>query len=322
MILGHAHPEIVEAIITQAKKASSFGAPTELELRMANKVCEFVPSIEMLRMVNSGTEATLSAIRLARGYTEKDKIIKFAGCYHGHHDALLVEAGSGALTMGVPSSPGVPASVTKHTLIAQFNDLESVSKHFAEHSDDIAAIILEPVTGNMGCILPEPGFLEGLRKLCDQYQSLLIFDEVMTGFRIAKGGAQEYYNVLPDITTLGKIIGAGLPAGAFGGKKEIMEKIAPTGPIYHAGTLSGNPLAMAAGLKNLELIEAAGDKLYEHLDNITNQLAEGLTEIAKKHQIPVCINHQRSMFTIFFTDLPKVNTYKDVLHLNRDRFNQ
>ena len=250
MILGHAHPEVIAAVKQAAEKGLSFGAPTEIETQMARRVCELVPSCDLVRMVSSGTEATMSAIRLARGYTGRDKIVKFEGCYHGHSDSLLVKAGSGALTFGVPSSPGVPASVAADTITLTYNDSESVSKLFAEIGEQIACIIVEPVAGNMNCIPPVPGFLETLRQVCDHYNSVLIFDEVMTGFRVGLNGAQGVYNIKPDLTTLGKIIGGGMPVGAFGGQRKIMEHLAPLGPVYQAGTLSGNPVAMAAGLKN------------------------------------------------------------------------
>ncbi|MCB1797344.1 MAG: glutamate-1-semialdehyde 2,1-aminomutase, partial [Gammaproteobacteria bacterium] len=248
MILGHAHPEVIEAVADIIHKGLSFGAPTEIETRMADRVCELMPSIEMVRMVSSGTEATMSAIRLARGFTGRDKIVKFEGCYHGHSDSLLVKAGSGALTLGEPSSPGVPAALAEHTITLSYNDLDQVRDAFAAAGGQIACIIVEPVAGNMNCILPDPGFLQGLREICDQYGSLLILDEVMTGFRVALGGVQSVYNVRPDLTTLGKVIGGGMPVGAFGGRRDVMQKIAPLGPVYQAGTLSGNPVAMAAGL--------------------------------------------------------------------------
>lgn len=254
MVAGHAHPHIIEAVIECVKNGLSFGAPTRLEVTLAERVCRLMPSVEMVRMVNSGTEATMSAIRLARGFTKRNKIIKFAGCYHGHADSLLVQAGSGALTLGVPSSAGVPESIAQHTLVADFNRLDSVAALFEKHGDDIAAVIVEPVAGNMNCVLPTAGFLPGLRALCDQYNSVLIFDEVMTGFRVALGGAQALYNVKPDLTTLGKVIGGGMPVGAFGGRADIMSCIAPLGPVYQAGTLSGNPVAMTAGIASLDLI--------------------------------------------------------------------
>jgi len=258
MILGHAHPQVIKAVADQIRQGLSFGAPTELETRMAEKVCELVPSMDLVRMVSSGTEATMSAIRLARGHTGRDKLVKFEGCYHGHSDSLLVKAGSGALTLGEPSSPGVPAALAGLTLTLRYNDLDQVEDTFARRGEEIACVIVEPVAGNMGCTPPEPGFLEGLRALCDQYGGLLIFDEVMTGFRVALGGAQERYGVAPDLTTLGKVIGGGMPVGAFGGRRDVMEQISPLGPIYQAGTLSGNPVAMAAGLETLELVSEPG----------------------------------------------------------------
>ncbi len=271
MILGHNHPAILEAVIETAQNGLSFGAPTELEITMAEKVREIVPSMERLRMVSSGTEATMSAIRLARGFTGRDKILKFEGCYHGHADSLLVKAGSGMLTMGVPSSPGIPEDVAKHTLTVSFNDIDQVKEIFEKFGNEIACIIVEPVAGNMNCIPPVAGFLEGLRAICDQYKSVLIFDEVMTGFRVALGGAQAHYNILPDLTTLGKVIGGGMPVGAFGGKKEIMDYIAPVGPVYQAGTLSGNPIAMAAGLASLNEL-CKGNK-HQQLSDATEKLS-------------------------------------------------
>jgi glutamate-1-semialdehyde 2,1-aminomutase len=272
-------------------KGLSFGAPTELETRMADKVCELVPSMEMVRMVSSGTEATMSAIRLARGYTGRDKIVKFEGCYHGHADSLLVKAGSGALTLGEPSSPGVPAALAELTVTLNYNDLEQVKETFAEIGEQVACIIVEPVAGNMNCIPPLPGFLEGLRAVCDQYGAVLIFDEVMTGFRVALGGAQGHYGVTPDLTTLGKVIGGGMPVGAFGGRREIMEKIAPLGPVYQAGTLSGNPVAMTAGLVTLELIAAPG--FFDELGRRTRQLTAGLLDLARAAGVPLSANLDR-----------------------------
>ncbi|OBW91742.1 glutamate-1-semialdehyde 2,1-aminomutase [Gallibacterium salpingitidis] len=318
MVLGHNHPTILQAVIDTAKNGLSFGAPTELEIKLAELVCKLVPSIEMVRMVNSGTEATMSAIRLARGYTKRDKIIKFEGCYHGHADSLLVKAGSGALTLGQPSSPGVPADFAKHTLTCTYNDLQSVEDTFKRYPDEIACIIVEPVAGNMNCVPPKPGFLQGLRQLCDQYHALLIIDEVMTGFRVALAGAQSYYGVTPDLTCLGKIIGGGMPVGAFGGKKEIMQYIAPTGPVYQAGTLSGNPIAMAAGIACLTELSKPGNEVL--LAEKTKTLAEGLTALAQKHQIPFVVNYVGGMFGIFFTDKAKVESYADVMSCNIDRF--
>ncbi len=300
MILGHNHPAILEAVITTAKNGLSFGAPTELEITMAEKVRELVPSMESLRMVSSGTEATMSAIRLARGYTGRDKILKFEGCYHGHADSLLVKAGSGALTMGVPNSPGIPKDFAKHTLTVSYNNIEQVKEIFAKYADEIACIIVEPVAGNMNCIPPVAGFLQGLREVCDQYASVLIFDEVMTGFRVALGGAQALYNIKPDLTTLGKIIGGGMPVGAFGGKREIMDYIAPVGPVYQAGTLSGNPIAMAAGLASLTEL-AKGNK-HQQLSAATEKLAMGFKAAAERNGINLSVNYVGAMFGFFFTD--------------------
>jgi glutamate-1-semialdehyde 2,1-aminomutase len=320
MVLGHNNPKIRQAVIDAAQHGLSFGAPTEAEVIMAEKVKTLVPSMEMVRMVNSGTEATMSAIRLARGYTGKNKIIKFEGCYHGHADSLLVKAGSGALTLGVPSSPGVPDDVAKHTLTLEYNNVESVQQAFEAHGDDIACIIVEPVAGNMNCIPPVEGFLEGLRAICDHYQSVLIFDEVMTGFRVAQGGAQQRYGVLPDLTCLGKVIGGGMPVGAFGGKKEILTHIAPTGPVYQAGTLSGNPVAMAAGLAAMEQLEDA--QLYDSIFENTLSLATGIRDIAHKHGIPMSINVAGSMFGLFFTDVEKVTNYQQAINCNTAQFNK
>lgn len=319
MIVGHAHPEVLERIQTVANKGLSFGAPTHLEIELADKIKNFMPSIELVRMVNSGTEATMSAIRLARGFTEKNKIIKFAGCYHGHTDALLVQAGSGLLTCGIPSSAGVPESFTEHTLIATYNDLDNVTKLFEEHANDLAAIIIEPVAGNMNCIPPANDFLQGIRKLCDQYGVVFIIDEVMTGFRVAKGGAQALYNVKADLTCLGKVIGGGLPVGAFGGKKEIMDCLAPVGAVYQAGTLSGNPIAMAAGLATLKLLEA--DNFYDELLDKTQYLAQGLQQQADTHNIPFTTNHVCGMFGLFFTSNQSVCNYHDVSQCDVQRFN-
>lgn len=320
MVLGHNHPDIRQAVISAAEKGLSFGAPTAAEVEMAELVSEMVPSMEMVRMVNSGTEATMSAIRLARGYTGRNKLVKFEGCYHGHADALLVKAGSGALTLGVPSSPGVPEDFAKHTLTQEYNNLDSVQAAFDEHGDDIACIIVEPVAGNMNCIPPVDGFLEGLRELCDRYGAVLIFDEVMTGFRVAQGGAQARYGVTPDLTCLGKVIGGGMPVGAFGGKRDIMTHIAPTGPVYQAGTLSGNPVAMAAGLAALKAIRASD--MYEQLSENTKTLAEGMKAIADKYNIPVSVNYAGSMFGIFFTDVEKVVNYQQAINCDTDRFNR
>ena len=320
MVLGHNNDKIREAVIHAAASGLSFGAPTEAEIIMAEKVREIVPSMEMVRMVNSGTEATMSAIPLARGYTGKNKLVKFEGCYHGHADSLLVKAGSGALTLGVPSSPGVPADVAQHTLTVEYNNLDSVKQVFAEVGDDIACIIVEPVAGNMNCIPPVDGFLQGLRDICDEHGAVLIFDEVMTGFRVSRGGAQERYGVTPDLTCLGKVIGGGMPVGAFGGKKSILTHIAPTGPIYQAGTLSGNPIAMAAGLAAMEQIAEPG--LYEPIFNSTKALVEGFQAIADEHGIPFTTNHAGSMFGLFFTDVDKVVNYQQAINCNQERFKQ
>lgn len=303
LILGHNHPSVIAALTTCLHEVgTSFGAPTELENMMAELIIAALPSIEMIRMVNSGTEATMSAIRLARGYTGKNKIVKFEGCYHGHADHLLIKAGSGALTLGVPTSPGVPSNIAGNTIIAPYNDLEHLEEIFKAAGDDIAAVIVEPVAGNMGCVPPNPGFLEGLRKLTWQYASLLIFDEVMTGFRVSFGGAQQIYGINPDITCLGKIIGGGLPVGAYGGKRELMELIAPQGPIYQAGTLSGNPLAMSAGIATLKCLH--DDNIYEDLANKAKLLEEGLQEMAAQADLKLAFNRVGSMFSVFFTDKP------------------
>jgi glutamate-1-semialdehyde 2,1-aminomutase len=299
MILGHASPRILKAINTAARRGTSFGAPTELEVKMAELICRLVPSVEMVRMVNSGTEATMSAIRLARAYTGRDKVIKFEGCYHGHADAFLIKAGSGAMTFGTPDSPGVPASIAEHTLTARYNDLESVSRLVSRFKSQVAAVIVEPIVGNMGCIPPQPGFLEGLRKICSRNRVVLIFDEVMTGFRVALGGAQELFGVMPDLTTLGKIIGGGLPVGAYGGKREIMEMVSPRGPMYQAGTLSGNPLAIAAGHEMLTLLSRDG-KIYRELEERAEQLEDGIRSTLEKRKIAHRFNRVGSMFTLFF----------------------
>lgn len=320
MVLGHNNPQIRQAVIDAAENGLSFGAPTESEVTMAELVNKLVPSMQMLRMVNSGTEATMSAIRLARGFTHRDKILKFEGCYHGHADALLVKAGSGALTLGVPSSPGIPEDYAKHTLTTEYNNLESVKQAFEQYGDDIACIIVEPVAGNMNCIPPVDGFLQGLRDICDKYASLLIFDEVMTGFRVARGGAQELYNVTPDLTCLGKVIGGGMPVGAFGGRADIMSQIAPTGPVYQAGTLSGNPIAMAAGLAALTQIQRSG--LYEQLSANTKAIAEGIKAIALSKGIPMTVNYVGSMFGLFFTDVERVTNYQQAINCDTKLFNR
>ena len=318
MVLGHNNDKIREAVISAAQNGLSFGAPTESEIIMAEMVSSMVPSMEMVRMVNSGTEATMSAIRLARGYTGRNKLVKFEGCYHGHADSLLVKAGSGALTLGVPSSPGVPADVAQHTLTVEYNNLESVEEVFREHGDDIACIIVEPVAGNMNCIPPVEGFLEGLRKICDDHGSVLIFDEVMTGFRVAKGGAQARYNIKPDLTCLGKVIGGGMPVGAFGGRRDIIEHIAPTGPVYQAGTLSGNPVAMAAGLAALAQLD--DDAMYEGIFAQTQALADGFKALADKHGIPMTTNVAGSMFGLFFTGIDRVTNYQQAINCNQEQF--
>ncbi len=317
-IVGHAHPEVVRTVQEAAANGLGFGAPTAIETTMAEKVCQLVPSIEMVRMVSSGTEATMSAIRLARAFTGRDKIVKFEGCYHGHSDSLLVKAGSGALTLGVPTSPGVPVALAEHTLTLTFNDLDSVREAFAHVGGQIAGIIVEPVAGNMNCIPPAPGFLEGLRAICDEYGSVLIFDEVMTGFRVAPGGAQQRYGVTPDLTTLGKVIGGGLPVGAFGGRREIMQQIAPLGPVYQAGTLSGNPLAMAAGLATLTLLEQPG--FHDRLEQLAQRLTDGITAAAEQHGIPCTANVVGGMFGLFFSAEQPVTRYSQVVASNVDRF--
>lgn len=304
LIMGHAHPEVVEALQETAAKGTSFGAPTLLETKMAKLVCERVPSIEVVRMVNSGTEATMSAIRLARGYTGRSKIIKFEGSYHGHADSLLIKAGSGIATLGLPDSPGVPESVASNTIAVPYNDLESVQLAFERFGEEIAAVIVEPVAGNMGVVPPQPGFLEGLRKVTSDYGSVLIFDEVMTGFRVDLNCAQGRYGVTPDLTCLGKVIGGGLPVGAYGGKRELMDQIAPAGPIYQAGTLSGNPLAMAAGYTTLNLLTPA---VYEQLEERGARLQAGFERNAQEFGIPLTINRIGSMVCPFFTNMPVVN---------------
>ncbi|ELR63469.1 Glutamate-1-semialdehyde aminotransferase [Photobacterium marinum] len=318
MILGHNHVAIRDAVIEAAQRGLSFGAPTEMEVTMAELVSKLVPSMEMVRMVSSGTEATMSAIRLARGFTNRDKIIKFEGCYHGHADCLLVKAGSGALTLGQPSSPGVPEDFAKHTLTCTYNNLDSVRETFTNHPEEIACIIVEPVAGNMNCIPPVPGFLEGLREICDEFGALLILDEVMTGFRVSEGGAQGYYNIKPDLTTLGKVIGGGMPVGAFGGRRDVMEYVAPTGPVYQAGTLSGNPVAMAAGHACLTVLTEEGNE--KRLANTTKALADGFQRLADKYGIPLKTNQVGAMFGFFFTDQDSVNCYDDVAKCDVERF--
>ena len=318
MILGHADPMVVAAVRAAAGQGLSFGAPTIMETKLAELICSAVESVEQVRMVNSGTEATMSAIRLARGFTGRDKIIKFEGCYHGHADGLLVKAGSGALTLGVPTSPGVPAAMAEHTLTLEFNNLEQVTTVFDEVGEQLAAVIVEPVAGNMNCVPPKSGFLGGLRKLCDQYNTVLIFDEVMTGFRVAAAGAQSLYSVTPDLTTLGKVVGGGLPVGAFGGRAEIMAHLAPQGAVYQAGTLSGNPLAMAAGIATLQQVLEAG--FYERLGERLDRLIEGLRSVASDTDIPLTTNHVGTMFGLFFTEADTVSSFADVMACDTVRF--
>lgn len=318
MILGHAHPGVVAAVQAQAAKGLSYGAPAAAEIALAELICEYVPSIESVRMVNSGTEAMMTALRLARGVTGRDKVIKFAGCYHGHVDALLVKPGSGALTLGLPASPGIPNAVTRDTLIADFNNLDSVAKAFADHPGEIACVMVEPVAGNMNCIPPEAGFLPGLRELCDAHGALLVFDEVMTGFRLARGGAQQHYGVRPDITALGKIVGGGMPVGAVGGARKVMQALAPAGNIYQAGTLSGNPLAMAAGIATLEGLR--DDAVYEQLANNTRNLMTGLEKAAAEHGIPLITQQVGGMFGIFFTGAQTVTCFDDAAACNIEHF--
>lgn len=320
MILGHAHPEVLQAVVDKLQYGLSFGAPTEIETTLAEKLCGIIPGMDLVRFVNSGTEATMSAIRLARGATGRDKIIKFEGCYHGHSDSLLIKAGSGALTMGVPSSPGVPESLAEHTVTLTYNDIDGLKQAFSEIGDQVACVIVEPVAGNMNCVPPIPGFLEAIREACDQSGALFIADEVMTGFRVSLKGAQGHYGVTADITTLGKVIGGGMPVGAFGGKKEIMEQIAPLGPIYQAGTLSGNPVAMAAGLTNLALIQADG--FYQSLTEKTQLLVDGMKAIAADKGIPFTTNNVGSMFGFFFTEESQITNYSQVMACNIERFNQ
>ena len=318
MILGHSHPDIINAVIETAQNGLSFGAPCVLETRIAKKICKLVPSIEKVRMVSSGTEATMSAIRLARGFTKRDKIIKFEGCYHGHSDSLLIKAGSGALTLGVPSSPGVPAGLAEHTITLPFNDINAINSVFKEIGEQIACVIIEPITGNMNMITPVSDFLESIRKQCSSHKSILIFDEVMTGFRVAKGGAQSIYDVRPDLTTLGKIVGGGMPAAAFGGRADIMNQLAPDGPVYQAGTLSGNPVAMAAGLATLNAIDKEG--FYESLNKKTKKLVDGFKLAATKANIPITTEYKGGMFGVFFTNLSSVSSFEDVATSNIEMF--
>ena len=319
MILGHSNPFIVDAVRAELDKGLGFGAPTEIETSLAKKICQLMPSIELVRMVSSGTEATMSAIRLARGYTKRDKIVKFEGCYHGHSDSLLVKAGSGALTLGVPTSPGVPSDLAKHTLTLEYNNLDSVKALFSKMGEETGCIIVEPVAGNMNCIPPKEGFLQGLRKLCDDYGSGLIFDEVMTGFRVALGGAQAYYQVKPDLTTLGKVIGGGLPVAAFGGQREIMNQIAPLGPIYQAGTLSGNPLSMASGLAMLSILEA-DDSFYQNLSDSTEYLVNGIVSAASTSNVSMTSNNVGGMFGLFFSSEEKVTNFSQASNCDIELF--
>ncbi len=320
MIVGHAHPKVIEAVQRVAADGLSFGAPTVLETELAKRVTEFMPSIELVRFVSSGTEATMSAIRLARGFTGRDMIVKFEGCYHGHSDSLLIKAGSGALTFGVPTSPGVPQSLAKHTVTLAYNDSEQVREAFRQLGEQIACVIVEPIAGNMNCVLPAPGFLETLRRECDRAGALLILDEVMTGFRVASGGAQALYRIKPDLTTLGKIIGGGMPVGAFGGRRDIMERLAPLGPIYQAGTLSGNPVSMAAGLATLELLSAPG--FHERLGANTDRLIGALRRAAAAAGVALATNHVCGMFGFFFTAEPEVDSYAKVMASDAKRFNR
>tara|TARA_B100000745_G_scaffold97901_1_gene62208 strand:- start:1526 stop:2806 length:1281 start_codon:yes stop_codon:yes gene_type:complete len=318
MILGHNNSSIRQAVAESIERGLSFGAPTAIEIDIADTICDILPSMDMVRMVNSGTEATMSAIRLARAYTGRDKIVKFEGCYHGHADSLLVKAGSGALTLGVPTSPGVPADFAKHTLTLPFNRLDAVKELFAEAGDQIATIIVEPVAGNMNCIPPQPDFLQGLRDICDQYGSVLIFDEVMTGFRVSLQGAQGYFGITPDLTTLGKVIGGGMPVGAFGGKQEIMSQVAPLGPMYQAGTLSGNPVAMAAGLTTLNILKETNP--YPRLTEVTTKLCQGLEQVAREAGIPLLTQQVGAMFGFFFSEEKQIAYYEQVCQCDAERF--
>jgi glutamate-1-semialdehyde 2,1-aminomutase len=318
MLFGHADPIVIEAITNQMQQGLSFGAPTEVEITMAETLCQILPSMDMVRMVNSGTEATMSAIRLARGFTNRDKLVKFEGCYHGHADTLLINAGSGALTLGIPSSPGVPESTAQHTITLEYNNIEQVKQYFDSFGDQVACIIVEPIAGNMNCIPPENGFLQILRDLCDEYECLLIFDEVMSGFRASLQGAQGVYNVTPDLTTLGKVIGGGLPVGAFGGRRDIMKYLSPTGPVYQAGTLSGNPLAMSAGLAMLK--QAQQDGIYDQLSKKVQTLMNGLQAAADKYNIGFTTNSVGSMFGYFFSEEKDISRYSQVMQCNQERF--
>ena len=320
MSMGHNHPQVRDAVVQTAQDGLSFGCPTEIEIELAERLCDLVPSLEQVRMTSSGTEATMSAIRLARGATGRDKIIKFEGCYHGHSDSLLIKAGSGALTFGVPSSPGVPDVLAQHTVTLPFNDLSALKEAFDQLGDEIACVITEPVTGNMNCILPEPGYLEGMRELCSEHGAILIFDEVMTGFRFGTHCAQGHLGIDPDLTCLGKVIGGGMPVGAFGGKKDIMAHISPLGPVYQAGTLSGNPVAMASGLATMDIISQPN--FYDDLFRHTTELCEGLQQVANEIGIPFTTNHMGSMFGFFFTEDEKVTQYPQVIGANVERFNK
>jgi len=319
LIAGHAQPDVIKAVENAAQRGLSFGAPTEVEIEMAELLCRLMPALEQVRLVSSGTEATMSAIRLARGFTGRSKIVKFEGCYHGHADALLVKAGSGALTLGQPSSAGVPVETTAHTIVLDYNNELAVERCFEQQGSEIAAVIVEPVAGNMNLVVPRPRFLELLRKLCSKHHSLLIFDEVMTGFRVARGGAQELYGIRPDLSTLGKVIGGGLPVGAFGGRREVMQHLAPLGPVYQAGTLSGNPVALAAGLATLKLVQAPG--FHEKLAAIARQLCEGLAAAAHEHAIGFCAQHVGGMFGVYFRETPPFS-YGEVMECDKDMFNR
>ncbi len=318
MVAGHTHPAVVEAVQAAAARALSFGAPTESEIELAEAICALMPSIEMVRLVSSGTEATMTAIRLARGFTGRDTIVKFEGCYHGHADSLLVKAGSGALTFGHPSSAGVPEDIARHTVVLDYNEIEPLETLFAARGSEIACVIVEPVAGNMNLILPRPGFLEALRELCTKHGAVLVFDEVMTGFRVALGGAQARYGIRPDLTTLGKVIGGGMPVGAFGGRRDIMQKIAPLGPVYQAGTLSGNPVAVAAGLATLKLVSQPG--FVQRIEDSTRALIDGLIAQAAQAKVPFSAQCVGSMFGIYFRDVAPAS-FAEVMTLDRDRFN-
>jgi len=319
MILGHAHPQIIATVKRVAENGLSFGAPTLIETELASRICQLIPSVDKIRMVSSGTEATMSAIRLARGFTGRDKIVKFEGCYHGHADSLLVKAGSGALTLGVPTSPGVPADLARHTLTLEFNNAAQVEQVFKEVGKEIAAVIVEPVAGNMNCVPPVPGFLETLREVCSRYDSVLLFDEVMTGFRVGLTGAQGLYDIVPDLTTFGKVIGGGMPVGAFGGRSEIMDHLAPDGPVYQAGTLSGNPVAMAAGLETLRLISEPG--FFEAVTDKTEYLTKEIKAAADRHGVPLCTQHVGAMMGLFFTPLTEVRAFTEVMSCDVEKFN-